>query len=380
MDSKSWKHGLFVAALTGTVFAAGSTVMAADQKQETELPGAGIENVLNEYQASGEAVPIENYLVPSLKGEYLDMGFADVEEGSFLYIRSGPSKETDWIGKLYRDYAAEIVGPVGEWTQIESGNVTGYVKTEFLLTGDAAQQKAEELIASQSGSGTDTGAGTQKQTPSDVKPESQPKTENDTQPDKTQPDKTQEVTAQETSAQVSDSGKAGEQNHAVTGQKAETAADTEEQDMAVFAYAESRVEEEQRIAEEEAKAQKEAEEAVQAYVSSGQAVVNYACQFLGNPYVWGGTSLTAGADCSGFVQSVYSNFGISMPRTSGEMRYAGMEVGSYEQALPGDVFCYDGHVGIYMGNGQIVNAIDEAHGIGITNATYTNIITIRRLL
>ena len=112
---------------------------------------------------------------------------------------------------------------------------------------------------------------------------------------------------------------------------------------------------------------------------NGQAVVDYAIQFVGNPYVWGGTSLTNGADCSGFVQAVYANFGVVMPRTSSAMRSAGTEV-SYSEAVPGDVVCYDGHVGIYVGNGQIVNAIDEAHGIGVSSATYANIITVRRLL
>ena len=108
-------------------------------------------------------------------------------------------------------------------------------------------------------------------------------------------------------------------------------------------------------------------------------MVDYACQFIGNPYVWGGTSLTNGADCSGFVQSVYAHFGVSLPRTSAEMRGSGRAV-SYSEAIPGDIICYDGHVGIYMGNGQIVNAINSARGIGIISATYTDIITVRRLL
>ena len=85
---------------------------------------------------------------------------------------------------------------------------------------------------------------------------------------------------------------------------------------------------------------------------SGSSVVNYATQFVGNPYVWGGTSLTSGADCSGFVQSVYANFGVSLPRTSYEQQNAGTEV-SYADAQPGDLICYGGHVAIYMGNGQI---------------------------
>ena len=113
--------------------------------------------------------------------------------------------------------------------------------------------------------------------------------------------------------------------------------------------------------------------------SSGQAVANYACQFIGNPYVWGGTSLTNGADCSGFVQSVFAHFGISLPRTTWDMENVGTAV-SYDQAVAGDIILYDGHVGIYMGNGQIVNAINSAKGIGILPATYTNIVTVRRLV
>ena len=112
---------------------------------------------------------------------------------------------------------------------------------------------------------------------------------------------------------------------------------------------------------------------------AGQAVIDYACQFIGNPYVWGGTSLTNGADCSGFVQSVYANFGIALPRTTYDMVNVGYEV-SYDQALPGDLVLYDGHVGLYMGDGTIVNAMNEAQGIGICTATYAPIITIRRVL
>ena len=112
---------------------------------------------------------------------------------------------------------------------------------------------------------------------------------------------------------------------------------------------------------------------------SGSSVVNYATQFVGNPYVWGGTSLTDGADCSGFVQSVYANFGISLPRTTWDQEYAGTGI-SYEEAQPGDLILYEGHVGIYMGDGQIVNAINASKGIGIIPATCMNIKTVRRVL
>lgn len=114
-------------------------------------------------------------------------------------------------------------------------------------------------------------------------------------------------------------------------------------------------------------------------VGKGQEVVDYACRFIGNPYVWGGTSLTEGADCSGFVQSVYAHFGVELPRTTYEMVDSGYEV-DYKEARPGDLVLYDGHVGLYMGNGTIVNAMNEEDGIGICTAEYAPILTVRRVL
>lgn len=112
---------------------------------------------------------------------------------------------------------------------------------------------------------------------------------------------------------------------------------------------------------------------------SGSDVVSYACQFIGNPYVWGGESLTDGADCSGFIKSVYANFGISLPHSSVALQRAGSEV-SYENAQPGDIVCYAGHVAIYMGGGQIVHASSPSTGIKTGSATYRSIISVRRVL
>lgn len=291
------KKGLFLVTFSGAVAGFPATVQAADTDTETVLPSVGIEEVLNDCYSSEKEIQVEDYLVPTEKGEYLNMAFADVQ--SFLYIRSEPTKESEWVGKLYPDYAAEILGPVGEWTPIKSGDVTGYVYSDYIIIGKNAEEKAHEII-----------------------------------------------------------------------QETETAPEAAPEES--FTYAESREEEEARLAEEAAK---EAEQKA----GTGQAVVDYACQFIGNPYVWGGTSLTDGADCSGFVQSVYKHFGITLPRTSGEMRSSGTGV-SYSEAIPGDIVCYDGHVGIYMGDGQIVNAINSRKGIGILPATYTNIITVRRLI
>ncbi len=296
------RKGLFLVTFLGATLIPGATAAAADSENPTiTLPGVGIEAVLNDCYAQNKDLKVEDYLVPGNKGEYLDMAFANVT--SFLYIRSEPTRESEYVGKLYPGYAAKITGPVGEWTAIQSGDVTGYVKTEYILFGQDAEVHAEELVA-----------------------------------------------------EAQEEGK-------------------EE----AFTYAVSRAAEEELISQKELEQSQQTTEVSAQTMTNGQAVVDYACQFIGNPYVWGGTSLTDGADCSGFVQSVFAHFGISMPRTSYEQRSAGTEV-SYDQAMPGDVVCYDGHVGIYIGDGQIVNAMNPAQGIGISPAAYTTILSVRRVV
>lgn len=301
------KKGLFLVTFLGMTVSPGISVMAADgdTAEAAKMPGVGIEAVLKDFYSQNREIKAEDYLVPENKGEYLDMAFANVT--SFLYVRSEPTKESEYVGKLYPGYAAKITGPVGEWTAVESGDVTGYVKTEYILTGAEAQTYAENLV---------------------------------------------------TEAQQEGKEEAEE-----------------------FTYAVSRKSEEAQMTQEvqENVQQTETTEVSAQPASNGQAIVDYACQFIGNPYVWGGTSLTDGADCSGFVQSVFAHFGISLPRTTYDQIYAGVEV-SYDQAMPGDLICYDGHIGIYIGNGQIVNAQNPEQGIGISPATYTTILSVRRIV
>ncbi|MCR5476105.1 MAG: C40 family peptidase [Lachnospiraceae bacterium] len=111
----------------------------------------------------------------------------------------------------------------------------------------------------------------------------------------------------------------------------------------------------------------------------GKQIAKYALQFVGNPYVSGGTSLTNGADCSGFTYRIYANYGYSIPRTSYQQRSAGTGV-EYANAQPGDIICYEGHVAMYIGGGLIVHASNARSGIKVSRATYRSIITVRRIL
>lgn len=303
----SLKKGLFLVTFLGMTVSPGISVIAADgdTAEAAKMPGVGIEAVLKDFYSQNREIKAEDYLVPENKGEYLDMAFANVT--SFLYVRSEPTKESEYVGKLYPGYAAKITGPVGEWTAVESGDVTGYVKTEYILTGAEAQTYAENLVT-----------------------------------------------------EAQQEGK---------------------EEAEAFTYAVSRKSEEAQMTQEVQGnvQQTETTEVSAQPASNGQVIVDYACQFIGNPYVWGGTSLTDGADCSGFVQSVFAHFGISLPRTTYDQINAGVEV-SYDQAMPGDLICYDGHIGIYIGNGQIVNAQNPEQGIGISSATYTTILSVRRIV
>ena len=111
----------------------------------------------------------------------------------------------------------------------------------------------------------------------------------------------------------------------------------------------------------------------------GQQIAGYACQFLGNPYVYGGSSLTNGTDCSGFTMAVYAQFGYSLSHSSGVQMGQGTPV-SLDAVQPGDIICYSGHVGLYIGGGQIVHASTESTGIIISNMYYTTPIGARRIV
>lgn len=371
MKTSNMKQKLILSALTGAILVPGRaiTARATDSSVEntTPIPVAGIESTLKECYQTEVKNNIDLYLVENDKGEYLNMAFSNV--GDFAYIRSAPNETSDWVGKLYSNSTTEVLEYSGEWTKIKSGSVEGYVPASSLYTGPVAKEHAAEYEQIQAVVTADV---------LNVRD------------------------GQGTEANILTRVLAG-QEYKVTGATVSGWYPIQVGDIAgwvcgdyvnvseTYSYAESRTEEETRIAAEEAAKEQAAQEqaaqeqaaqeaaVIQTQSSGGQAVIDYACQFIGNPYVWGGTSLTDGADCSGFVQSVYANFGISLPRTTWDMESVGMAV-SYDQAQLGDIVLYDGHVGLYMGDGNIVNAMNPNDGIGICPATYAPITSIRRVL
>ena len=364
MSNMRMKHKLIMSMMAGMIIIPGSVVRTqateTDDSEKSLVAVTGIENILEASYQTEIKNNINLYLVPTEEGEYLNIAFSNT--GDYTYIRSEADENSEWVGKLYSDSAAVVLEYLDGWTKIRSGNAEGYVPTETLFTGEEARSRSDEYtnenvtvtadcLNVREGHGTDTTV-------------------------LTQINQGEEYLVTEDPVEGWYPIQVGEVNGWVCGDYV-----TEESS---YSYGETKEEEQKRMeAEEAAAAEAEAEaqaaEAAAQSVASGQEVIDYACQFIGNPYVWGGESLTDGADCSGFIKSVYANFGISLPHSSVALQRAGSEV-SYENAQPGDIVCYAGHVAIYMGGGQIVHASSPSTGIKTGSATYRSIISVRRVL
>ena len=352
-------------------------------------PAAGFSQMLSQCliesdkaaaEAAVAAEQVSENEVPVVASEYADIAIAQVN--NYVNVRAEANTDSEVLGKLYNNSAATVLETTEDgWYKITSGSVTGYVKAEYVVTGD------EELARRVS-----TRYATVTTTTLYVRME--PSTE----------------AGILTMLGEGDDFVVVDESMKDTGWVVVT---TEEGDGYVstdyvnlwtdFVTAESKAEEEARLAKEEAERKAAAAAAAaakkkkssssqntqstgssssQSYSSpsgsDGQAVANYACQFIGNPYVYGGSSLTNGTDCSGFVMSVYAAFGIGLPHSSSGQRSAGYEV-SLSEAQPGDIVCYSGHVGIYVGNNTIVHASTPSSGIKYSTATYRNVLSVRRI-
>lgn len=309
---------------------------------------------------------------------------------NYVNVRSIPSEEGEIVGKLYDKSVGEFIEEKDGWYKIVSGNCTGYVKGEYCVVGEEAEALAKEVGTTYAIVNTTT-----------LKVRKEASTESAVLG--LVPIEEELVVVEELDGWVKIAIEEGDGY--VSRDYVNLRTD--------FVHAESREEEEARLAEEArareearaaaaateaSRAQQQAEvqvqksEANQAAIDSarniaaasvgsemGKSVIDYATQFVGNPYVWGGSSLTNGTDCSGFVMSVYSNFGVSLPHSSSALRSKGYDVGGLENAQPGDIVCYSGHVGLYVGNGQIVHASTSKTGIIVSSATYRNILAVRRI-
>ncbi|MBD5487753.1 MAG: C40 family peptidase [Lachnospiraceae bacterium] len=294
----------------------------------------------------------------------------------YVNVRDLPSEEGNIVGKLYDKSVGNYIEEVDGWYKISSGSVEGYVKGEFCVTGDDAVDYAKEVGIRIATVTTET-----------LFVREQPGLEESVLG--MVPLEAELIVTEELDGWVK-----------VNIEEGDGYVSTDYVTLSTeFVKAESIEEEKARLAKEAAatKAAREAASKKMAENSSsgsktdsgktyqsptgstGADVVKFAKQFVGNPYVYGGTSLTNGADCSGFVMSVYSNFGVSLPHSSAADRNVGAAVNGIENAQPGDIICYSGHVGIYAGDGQIVHASTSKTGIIVSSATYRSILSIRRI-
>lgn len=307
----------------------------------------------------------------------------------FINVRADADTDSEIVGKLYNGSVAKILGRTGNgWARIRSGDVTGYIREEYVATGETAQQLADSVSTKQAVVTTQTlRVRAAAQADSDVITLIG---EGETLDIIEEKDGWYKVETPDGEGYISSDFADVEEIYpeAISREQEEAEAAAEEASREAEEEA-AREDSEAATAKKESGSKKKSSGsgALNTYTGSndsgsatGRSVANYALQFVGNPYVWGGTSLTNGADCSGFTMAVYANFGISLPHYTGSQQQCGTAVNSLAEAQPGDLILYSGHVAIYLGNNQIVHASNPRYGITTGTATYRNIVAIRRIL
>lgn len=340
-----------------------------DVSNQTSIPIESITEWINVEGSSAADEPTEEDLFRSLV-------IAQVR--SYVNVRSIPSEEGEIVGKLYNDSVGTFISEENGWYQIKSGSVTGYVKGEYCVTGEAAVEIARKVGKRFATVDTTT-----------LFVRKEPTTESSILGMVPMADEL--LVLEETEGWVKVDVEEGigwvSADYVILHSEFVQAESKEEEEARLAKEAEERKRAQAAAAAKAAKNNKENNSSSQSAPSysvsggseMGTAVAQYALQFVGNPYVYGGSSLTNGTDCSGFVMSVYANFGVSLPHSSASDRSQGYGVDGLANAQPGDIVCYSGHVGLYIGNGQIVHASNSQTGIIVSQADYRKILAIRRI-
>ena len=355
---------------------------ATDTYDDAEIESAAAEASLEE--ASAEESSEETTETVEEAQDFSGLVIARVS--NYVNVRNMPSEEGEIVGKLYDKSVGEFIAEENGWYKITSGNCTGYVKGEFCVVGEEAEALAKEVGTTYAIVNTTT-----------LKVRQEASTESAVLG--LVPIEEELVVVEELDGWVKIAIEEGDgyvSREYVNLRTDFVRAESKEEEIARLAK-EAKAREEaraaaaatestraaQQIAKSEANQEVIAAAQNTAAVSEGSAmgkeVINFATQFVGNPYVYGGSSLTNGADCSGFVMSVYANFGVGLPHSSSAMRSLGSDVGGLENAQPGDIVCYSGHVGLYVGNGQIVHASTSRTGIIVSSASYRKVLSVRRI-
>lgn len=356
-----------------------------DVADQSAIPTESIIQWMNISKGSEAAANVQEPSVQEHTEEDLFRNLVIAQVRAYVNVRSCPSEEGEVVGKLYNNSVGTFISEENGWYQIQSGSVTGYVKGEYCVTGEDAVEIAKSVGTRIATVNTQT-----------LFVRKEPTTESSVLGMVPMADEL--LVLEETEGWVKVDVEEG------TGWVSADYVELHSE----FVQAESKEEEEARLAKEAeerrkaqaaaaAKAEKQQKQETNTNTDTpgdapagstytvgegsemGVAVAQYALQFEGNPYVYGGTSLTNGADCSGFVMSVYANFGVSLPHSSAADRTQGYKVDGLENAQPGDLICYSGHVALYIGNGQIVHASNKRTGIIVSQANYRKILAIRRI-
>ena len=347
----------FAIAMAGTIIFTGSnltglTAQAKEANKVQTVAGAGAlfteaikdKPTEQEEQASvSENTAEVTQEAPSTIYGYTNLGIANVEET--LNVRETPSADSSMVGKMPKNAAGEILETLDGWYKIQSGDVTGYVSADYLITGEEAAARAEEV----------------KQTIATVK--------------------TPTLNVREepnTECSILALIPQGEELNVLEDLSGWVKVDLDNTNGFISKdYVD--------ISVQLPKAMTMTEVRYGNGVSDVRVdLISYATQFVGNPYVWGGTSLTNGADCSGFTLSIFAKYGVYLPHSSKAQANCGTRI-SASEAKPGDLFFYGSgssisHVAIYIGNGQIVHASSKKTGIKISNAFYRSPICVTRVL